>query len=75
MSANALTEAGGVYTYDFTTGAGQAYGTGSQKNLGSGIYGLFGSDGNADGNITGDDKSNVWVPQVGTKRNKSSNAD
>jgi len=71
MSANALTDAGGVYTYDFTTGSEQAYGTGAQKNLGGGVYGLFGSDGNADGNINSDDKNNVWVPQVGTQGYKS----
>jgi len=71
MSANALTPAGGVYTYDFTTGSGQAYGTDAQKNLGGGVYGLFGSDGNADGNINTDDKNNIWIPQAGTQGYKS----
>ncbi|OQX75930.1 MAG: hypothetical protein B6D61_09585, partial [Bacteroidetes bacterium 4484_249] len=71
MSANALTESGGVYTYDFTTGSEQAYGSGAQKNLGGGVYGLFGSDGNADGNINTDDKNNIWIPQVGTQGYKS----
>ncbi len=46
MSANALTPSGGIYSYDFTTAAGQAYLAG-QKNLGGGNYGLYA--GNADG--------------------------
>jgi len=65
MSANALTETGGVYTYDFTTGAGQAYGTNAQKDLGSGIFGMISGDGNSDGQITTDDKTGTWETQAG----------
>jgi len=34
ISAYPLTESGGVYTFDFTTPAGQAYGTDAQRDLG-----------------------------------------
>ena len=47
MSATPLTLGGGIYSYDFTTAAGQAYLSG-QVNLGGGNYGMF--SGNADGN-------------------------
>ena len=65
LSANPLTDSGGVYTYDFTTPGGQAYGTLSQKEITSEIWGLFGGDGNSDGNINDSDKSNIWESQAG----------
>ena len=65
LSANPLTDSGGVYTYDFTTPGGQAYGTLSQKEIISEIWGLFGGDGNSDGNINDSDKSNIWESQAG----------
>ncbi len=65
MSAYPLTESGGVYSYDFTTPAGQAYGSGSQKDLGSGVYGLFGGDGDADGIVDTDDKTTTWSTESG----------
>jgi len=66
MSANPVTESGGIYTYDFTTPAGQAYGTDAQKNMGGGVYGLFSGDGNADGTINSDDKTTIWSIEAGT---------
>ncbi|MBL7105476.1 MAG: agmatine deiminase family protein [Bacteroidales bacterium] len=66
MSANPLTESGGVYTYDFTTGSGQAYGSLPQKEIVLGIWGLYSGDGNCDGYINGSDKSNIWESQAGT---------
>jgi len=66
MSANALTESGGTYSYDFTTGAGQAYGTNAQKDLGGGVFGMYAGDFNADGTINSDDKTIVWGPGAGT---------
>ena len=66
MSAFPLTESGGVYSYDFTTPAGQAYGTDAQKNLGGGVYGLYGGNGNADGFIDMDDKTTTWSIEAGT---------
>jgi len=65
MSANALTETGGVYTYDFTTGNNQAYGTDAQVDLGSGMYGMIGGDANADGFVNNDDKTEVWNSETG----------
>jgi hypothetical protein len=50
MSASPLTKSGGIYTYDFTTSAGQAYGN-NQIELDSGIFGMFAADLNADGEI------------------------
>lgn len=72
MSANPVTESGGVYSYDFTTGSGQAYGAApGQKEIAPGIWGMFGGDGDADGQVNSNDKTNVWVIQVGTRGYKS----
>ncbi|MCD4696362.1 MAG: hypothetical protein K8S16_09005 [Bacteroidales bacterium] len=67
MSANAVTQSGGIYIYDFSNGAGQAYGeTDAQKYFDNGIWGMIAGDGNADGVINLNDKINVWSQQVGT---------
>ena len=63
MSAYPLTKSGGVYSYDFTTSAGQAYNAG-QKNIG-GIYLMYGGDANADGEINDLDKSESWLTETG----------
>jgi hypothetical protein len=61
MSANALAETGGIYSYDFTTGPENAYGGNlAQKEIGPGIWGMTAGDADADGHITIDDKSNIW---------------
>lgn len=65
MSAIALTESKGAYTYDFSNGNNQAYGTDAQKFLGAGIYGMIGGDANADGIVNGDDKTEVWDFETG----------
>ena len=70
MSANPLIESGGVYTYDFSTPAGQAYGTDAQKDLGSGVFGMIGGDANADCDVNSDDKT-IWTNQTGTQGYKS----
>ncbi len=70
MSANALTETGGVYTYDFTTSGGQAYGTDAQKDLGSGVYGMIAGDANADGDVNTGDKT-IWTNQAGVSGYKT----
>ena len=49
---------GGVVNYDFTTGAGQAYGN-NQKDLGDGNFAIFAGDINQDGQVTGSDRSLV----------------
>ncbi|MCD4698707.1 MAG: hypothetical protein K8S16_20950, partial [Bacteroidales bacterium] len=57
MSANPLTETGGVYTYDFTTSIDQVYGENAgYKSIASGIYGMAGGDADAEGTIDGNDK-------------------
>ncbi|MEZ5197241.1 MAG: FISUMP domain-containing protein [Bacteroidales bacterium] len=65
MSANPLIKSNGVYTYDFTTSADQAYGENSQKELASGVWGMYAADGNADGIVDELDKSEVWLLDAG----------
>ena len=71
MSAVPLTESGGVYSYDFTTGADKAYGTNAQKEFSTGKWGMISADGNADGMIDNLDKENIWAPQTGENGYKS----
>ena len=61
-----LTETVGIYSYDFTTLADQVLGnlTG-YKEIVSGIYGMVGGDGNADGIIGSSDKLIIWEEQTG----------
>ena len=74
ISANPVTESGGVYTYDFTTPSGQAYGSDAQKDLGSGIYGMISADANADGDVNAADKT-IWENQAGEEGYKSGDFD
>ncbi len=61
LSASPLILSGiNYYTYDFTTGAGQAYLNG-QKNLGGGVYGMYGGDGTPEATINMVDKTTVWA--------------
>lgn len=64
ISANPVVETGGIYSYDFT-GAGQSYGTESQNELASGVWGMISGDINADGHIDGNDKSGFWEYSAG----------
>ena len=67
MSASPLSETGGVYTYDFTTSAGQAYGGSlGHKEIGTGVWGMIGGDGDANSQIGNADKNDVWAVQAGT---------
>ena len=66
MSASPLPETGGVYSYDFTTGADQAYGGSlGHKEIGTNIWGMTGADGDADSEIGNADKNDVWAVQAG----------
>ena len=66
MSAVPLTEAGGIYSYDFTTDAGQVHGSSlAHKQIATGIWGMAAGDGNADGQINNGDKNDVWAVQAG----------
>ncbi len=69
MSANPLTQSGGVYSYDFSTGANQAYSAGQagQKEIATGIWGMYGGDGSGGGEVTNFDYQEVWKPAAGTK--------
>ena len=51
------------YCYDFSQEA--TYGTGAQRDLGNGVYGMWGGDGNLDGQVTAFDFLNVWLPGNG----------
>ena len=64
ISAIPVVETGGNYIYDFT-GSGQSYGTESQNELTSGVWGMISGDVNADGHIDGNDKSGLWEANAG----------
>ncbi len=56
----------GVYSYDFSTGAGQVLGgAAGYSEIASGIWGMTSGDANADGMINETDKSTVWEPSGG----------
>ncbi|MCB2219848.1 MAG: hypothetical protein KQI35_05575 [Bacteroidetes bacterium] len=66
ISTNALVESGGVYTYDFSTSAGQAYGgTNGHKELETGVWGMVSGDGNGNGLIQNTDETAVWKVDLG----------
>lgn len=68
MSAVPLTKTGDEYTYDFSTGADQVFGSSlGHKEIGSGIWGLISGDANSDGIITHHDKDDFWDLQAGEK--------
>lgn len=52
---------------DFTLNESAAFGGPlAHKNLGGGIYGMAGGDGNSDGQTGNNDKNDVWAVQAGT---------
>jgi hypothetical protein len=65
ISANALSRTDDTYSYDFTIPANQAYGANSQKELTTGVWGMWAADGNANGTVETADKTNVWMIQAG----------
>jgi len=65
LSANPLSETGGVCIYDFSTSQSQAYGF-SQVNIGSNIWGMISGDSDGSGLIDNDDKSLNWENFAGT---------
>lgn len=67
LSAWALTQSGGVYNYDFSTGPGQVVGSNQgNKFLGNGIWGMYAGDSNADGTINYNDINAVWKNMAGS---------
>ncbi|MCD4746824.1 MAG: hypothetical protein K8R58_11050 [Bacteroidales bacterium] len=67
LSAYSLTETGGVYSYNFSTGANQSYGGSlGHKEISTGVWGMIGGDGNADNQIGNADKNDIWEAQAGS---------
>lgn len=68
ISSAGPVEAGGIFSYDFTTGLDKAYGgSNALKELTVGIFGMIAGDFNGDGIIDMSDKSDSWVPSAGKK--------
>ena len=72
MSSGGLTYAGGGYSWDFTQSLTKAFARmdksaymNGHKLLGNGLFGMFGGDGDANGQIQTQDKNNIWNPQSG----------
>ena len=62
MSANAVTTTGGVYTYDFSSGVNQVYGSSlGHKEIESGVWGMISSDGDGSGLINAADETNCYL--------------
>ncbi|MCD4735057.1 MAG: hypothetical protein K8R53_03350 [Bacteroidales bacterium] len=58
LSAIALTQAGNVYVYDFSTGSDKAYGgILGYKEIGTGVWGMISGDGDASGQVNNQDSA------------------
>lgn len=67
LSATALTQTAGVYTYDFSTSLSQTHGGGDgYKLVGTSVYGMPGGDANGDGVIDATDKA-AWTASAGSE--------
>jgi PKD repeat protein len=67
ISGNPVTQTGGVYTYDFSTGENQARGgANGHKDIGSGVWGMFSGNSDGDYNVNDTDKDTNWMSEVGT---------
>jgi hypothetical protein len=55
----------GIYEYDFTNTAGQAYGSDAQNQLGLSVWGMISGDVNSDGDVNADDKTLYWDNEAG----------
>lgn len=76
MSSQPLVKSGNTYSYDFTTGYDKAYGGQTAcRELATGIYGLIGGDGSANGQVNNGDKNDVWAPQAGSSGYKAADFD
>jgi hypothetical protein len=64
ISSGPLSNTGTTYLWDFTTGAGQAFGTNALSDLGSGLFGMIAGDGNSNGIVQNTDETNVWKVQL-----------
>ncbi len=67
MSNYSLTNDGGVYSYDFTSGPGQYVGTNQGcKYLGNNLWGMIAGDADANGTVDYDDIVNAWNNTAGS---------
>jgi len=68
ISATSLVESGGMYTFNFSSAEGQAYGgVDAHKEVVPGVWAMASGDGDADGSIDINDKNNVWTGEASTK--------
>lgn len=65
MSAAPVPLSSNSAIYDFTTAMNKAYGQNAMVELVSGKFGMYASDGNADGIVNNADRDNVWLIQNG----------
>ncbi|MCD4735402.1 MAG: hypothetical protein K8R53_05130, partial [Bacteroidales bacterium] len=76
MSSGPLQKSGGIYSWDFSTGANQVHGGSiAHSHLGNGVYGLSSGDGNADGQVGTGDKNDIWIIQAGSNGYESGDFD
>jgi uncharacterized protein (TIGR02145 family) len=66
MSSGPLTNAGGIYSWDFTALLSKAYLDG-QKLIGTGVFGMIGGDSDANGTVETSDKDPGWNLEAGIK--------
>jgi hypothetical protein len=67
LSSAGLTQTAGIYTYNFSSGSAQAYGgTNAHKLIGTGVWGMFGGNGDGSGMVDINDKDPIWENQAGT---------
>ena len=73
ISSARMTRTGGVYSYDFTA-AGSAYSNSNagETDLGGGVYGLWGGDGNGSGWVYNTEDLTYWRNKAGTTGYKDS---
>jgi len=75
LSASPLTESGDIYSFDFTSPLGQAYGTDAQQDLGEGVFGMYAGDADANGIIELPDKTMNWRNEATLQGYKTSDFD
>lgn len=68
MSAFPMTGSGGVYSYDFTIGAEQAYGGAlAHKEIAPGTWGMIAGNSNPDGIVNMEDMMDTWPIDAGAR--------
>jgi len=66
MNANLIPYGAGVFTYDYSTGAGQVYGgIAGHKEIVPGVWGMRSGDGDGNCDVLNADRDNVWDIQAG----------